>query len=64
MIWSTHYRVPKFSSRWIFGWVPSIEIRSEDVMKTMFRIWYDHYVFLVMHFGLTNAPNNIYGLDE
>ena len=31
-------------------------VRSEDVSKTAFRTRYDHYEFLVMSFGLTNAP--------
>ena len=32
-----------------------LRIRSEDVPKTIFRTRYDHYEFLVMSFGLTNA---------
>ena len=28
----------------------------EDVEKTTFRFYYRHYEFLVMSFGLTNAP--------
>ena len=31
-------------------------VRLEDVLKTAFRTRYDHYEFLVMSFGLTNAP--------
>ena len=31
-------------------------VRLEDVSKTAFRIRYSHYEFLVMSFGLTNAP--------
>ena len=31
-------------------------VRSEDVSKTAFRTRYGHYEFLVMSFGLTNAP--------
>ena len=30
--------------------------RSEDVSKTVFQTRYDPYKFLVMSFGLTNAP--------
>ena len=33
-----------------------VRIRSEDVPKTAFRTRYGHYEFLVMQFGLTNAP--------
>ena len=33
-----------------------LKIRSEDVRKIAFRTWYGHYEFLVMLFGLTNAP--------
>lgn len=33
-----------------------IRIKSEDVQKTAFRTRYGHYEFLVMPFGVTNAP--------
>ena len=33
-----------------------MRIRSGDVPKTVFRNRYGHYKFLVMSFGLTNAP--------
>ncbi|WMV24730.1 hypothetical protein MTR67_018115, partial [Solanum verrucosum] len=33
-----------------------LKIRPEDVPKTAFRTRYRHYEFLVMFFGLTNAP--------
>ena len=33
-----------------------LKIRLEDVPKTAFRTRYGHYEFLVMLFGLTNAP--------
>ncbi len=33
-----------------------IRIHSEDVPKTAFRTRYGHYEFLVLPFGLTNAP--------
>ena len=31
-------------------------MRGEDIPKTAFRTRYGHYEFLVMSFGLTNAP--------
>ena len=33
-----------------------LRIRAEDVPKTAFRTRYGHYEFLVLPFGLTNAP--------
>ena len=33
-----------------------LKIRSKDVPRTAFRTQYGHYEFLVMLFGLTNAP--------
>jgi hypothetical protein len=33
-----------------------IRIKSSDVSKTAFRTRYRHYEFLVMPFGVTNAP--------
>ena len=33
-----------------------LKIREEDIPKTAFRTRYGHYEFLVMSFGLTNAP--------
>jgi len=31
-------------------------IKSEDISKTAFSTRYSHYEFIVMSFGLTNAP--------
>ena len=31
-------------------------MKSEDILKTSFRTRYDHYEYLVMPFGMTNAP--------
>ena len=31
-------------------------IKDEDIFKTAFRTWYGHYEFVVMLFGLMNAP--------
>ncbi|KAJ9561478.1 hypothetical protein OSB04_006638 [Centaurea solstitialis] len=33
-----------------------LKVREEDIPKTAFRSRYGHYEFLVMSFGLTNAP--------
>ena len=33
-----------------------LRIRNQDIPKTAFRTRYGHYEFLVMSFGLTNAP--------
>ena len=33
-----------------------LKIRELDMTKMTFRTRYDHYKFLVMHFGLTNVP--------
>ena len=33
-----------------------LRIKDEDIPKTAFRRRYGHYEFMVMSFGLTNAP--------
>jgi len=33
-----------------------LKVKKEDILKTSFRTRYDHYEFLVMPFGVTNAP--------
>jgi len=38
-----------------FGYY-QLRIKNEDVPKTAFRTRYGHYEFLVLPFGLTNAP--------
>ncbi|KAL4026489.1 hypothetical protein IC575_014920 [Cucumis melo] len=41
-----------------------LRIRDGDIPKTAFRSRYGHYEFVVMSFGLTNAPCSIHGSDE
>jgi hypothetical protein len=33
-----------------------VRVKEEDIPKTTFRTRYGHCVFVVMSFGLTNAP--------
>jgi len=33
-----------------------LKVKKKDIQKTTFRTWYGHYGFLVMPFGVTNAP--------
>ena len=34
----------------------AVRIKKEDILKTAFKMRYGHYEFLVLSFGLTNAP--------
>ena len=33
-----------------------VRIKDEDIFKAAFRTQYEHYEFVVIPFGLTNAP--------
>ena len=39
-----------------------IRMKIEDIPTTTFQTHEGHYEFLVMHFGLTNAPSTFQGL--
>lgn len=34
-----------------------IRVKNEDIPKTTFRIWYVHYEYVAMPFGVTNVPD-------
>ncbi|KAL4018125.1 hypothetical protein IC575_021715 [Cucumis melo] len=55
-IYLTDSEEPRCSLRLILVGIPSVRIKDGDVPKTAFRSRYGHYEFIVMSFGLTNAP--------
>ena len=38
-----------------------LRVREVDIPQTMFRTQYGHFEFIVMPFGLMNAPTVFYG---
>lgn len=41
-----------------------LRVREQDITKTAFWMRYGHYEFLVIPFGLTNAPRSFYVFNE
>jgi hypothetical protein len=41
-----------------------MRIRPSDIPKTDFSTRYGLYEFIIMSFGLTNAPTYFYGFEE
>ena len=39
-----------------------MRVKHKDIPNTTFQTWYGHFEFLVMSFGLTNAPVDVMDL--
>jgi hypothetical protein len=57
--------VPNSSLNWIFDRVTTyhqVRVHQEDIAETAFRTHHGHFEFLVMPFGLSNAPSTFQAL--
>lgn len=57
MTYLINYKVQVTSPRFIFGLdIHKLRVKEDDIPKMAFRTQYAYFDFLVMSFGITNAP--------
>jgi hypothetical protein len=56
MTYLINFRDPNVFKDDLWSGYHQFKIKDEDILKTAFCTRYGHYEFLVMSFGLTNAP--------